>query len=186
MNIKYHHILIAIFSAFLLNSCFVAKDYQKEEIDTSNLYRTEMDMDSSSMADISWRAFFSDPLLINYIDTALANNKDALIALQTILVAESNMKQGKAGYVPVINLDGSFTSSTYSENSQFGSIFSGAINQFELAPTLTWEIDVWGKIRSQKRATEAAFLQSLSAQQAIYTQLIAEVGNYLLSISCLG
>ncbi|MDP0919425.1 TolC family protein, partial [Klebsiella pneumoniae] len=64
-----------------------------------------------------------------------------------------------------------------SGNSQFGSIFDGSITQYELTGNLAWEADIWGKIRSGKRASEAAYLQTAAAHQAVKTQLIANIAT---------
>jgi NodT family efflux transporter outer membrane factor (OMF) lipoprotein len=69
---------------------------------------------------------------------------------------------------------------TYQElakNSQFGSFFDGAITQYELTGTLSWEADIWGKIRSSKRAFEASYLQSVAAHQAVKTELVANIAS---------
>jgi NodT family efflux transporter outer membrane factor (OMF) lipoprotein len=60
-------------------------------------------------------------------------------------------------------------------NSQFGSFFSGSIEQFELSANFSWEADIWGNIRSNRRASLAAYLQQKATHTAVKTQLIAEI-----------
>src|SRR5690606_26593216 len=57
-----------------------------------------------------------------------------------------------------------------------GSLFS-RLDQFQLAANLSWEADIWGKIRNQKRAANAQFLQSIAANQAVKTQVIANIAS---------
>ncbi|HPE83550.1 MAG TPA: efflux transporter outer membrane subunit, partial [Aequorivita sp.] len=64
-----------------------------------------------------------------------------------------------------------------SKNSQFGSFFNGSIDQYELTGNLSWEADIWGKIRSTKRAGEASYLQSVAAHQAVKTQLVSAIAT---------
>ena len=68
-----------------------------------------------------------------------------------------------------------------SENGQQGAILSSLgtdhIDQFELSAALSWEADIWGKIRSNKRAFQASYLQSVAAHQAVKTQLIASIAS---------
>src|SRR5690606_16368051 len=85
--------------------------------------------------------------------------------------------QGKAAYFPVLNGNAQATHQQLSGNSQFGSIFDGSVTQYELTGSLSWEADIWGKIRSNRRAAEASYLQSVVAHQAINTRLIASVAS---------
>lgn len=166
--------------AFTLQSCFVAQDYTRPELDieTEALYRTEnLPTDSISIADVSWKNLFTDENLQQYIEEGLQNNMDVRIALQQILAAQAYAKQGKAGYLPSANVGTNYTRQEFSENSQFGSIFSGGLDTYDITANLSWEADIWGKIRSNKRATQAAYLQSVAGHQAIKTQLISSIAN---------
>lgn len=173
-----HKLLLLLTAPLLLQSCFVAKDYTRPELGTEQLYRTDqLPQDSISMADISWRELFNDPQLEAYIAQGLENNLDIRIALENITAAEAYLKQGKAGYLPSLDLSASATRTKNSENSQFGSFFSEALTQYDLSGTLSWEADIWGKIRSNKRAFGASYLQSVAAHQAVKTNLVAALAN---------
>ena len=77
--------------ALLLQSCFVAKNYSRPEIETENLYRTDnLPKDSISMADVSWKDLFKDEQLKSYIEKGLENNIDIRVALQNIVAAEAS------------------------------------------------------------------------------------------------
>ncbi|AXP80801.1 Outer membrane protein OprM precursor [Mariniflexile rhizosphaerae] len=160
-----------------LQGCFVAKDYKQPELaETQNLYRTDnLPTDSLSMADVSWKTLFTDSYLSQYIEEGLQNNMDVRIAIQQIVAAEAYLKQGKAGYFPTLNAKGTMTHQELARNSQFGSFFNGALDQFELSGALSWEADIWGKIRSNKRAYQASYLQSVAAHQAVKTQLVSGI-----------
>ncbi|WP_338355928.1 efflux transporter outer membrane subunit [Yeosuana marina] len=170
-------LLVAV--SLTLQSCFVAKNYERPKLeDTQNLYRTDnLPSDSVSMANVSWKSLFSDPYLDQYIEEGLKNNIDIRIAIQQIVTAEAYLKQGKAGFLPTLNLNGTASHQELSENSQFGSIFNGSIEQFELSSNLSWEADIWGKIRSNKRAYNAGYLQSVAAHQAVKTKLVSSIAT---------
>lgn len=166
--------------AITLQSCFVARDYVRPDLDieTENLYRTEnLPKDSVSMADVSWKDLFTDQYLEQYIEEGLQNNMDIRIAIQQIIAAEAYAKQGKAGYLPTLSVGPNYTHQEYSENSQFGSIFSGGLDTYDITANLSWEADIWGKIRSNKRASQADYLQSVAGHQAVKTQLISNIAN---------
>ncbi len=171
---------LLLVAAITLQGCFVARDYVRPdlEIETETLYRTEnLPTDSVSIADISWRDLFTDQYLNQYIEEGLQNNMDIRIALQQMTAAKAYAKQGKAGYLPTLSVGPNYTHQEYSENSQFGSIFSGGLDTYDITANLSWEADIWGKIRSNKRATQAAYLQSVAGHQAVKTQLISSIAN---------
>ncbi|MCG8182592.1 efflux transporter outer membrane subunit [Tenacibaculum piscium] len=172
-------IIVAIIS-LTLQSCFVAKDYVRPEIkENDSLYRTDnLATDSISMANISWKNLFTDTYLQQYIEEGLKNNMDVRIAIQQMITAQAYAKQGKAGYLPSINIGANVTHQELSKNSQFGAFLSNtSTDQFDISANLTWEADIWGKIRSNKRATQAVYLQSVAGHQAVKTKLIAGIAT---------
>ena len=178
MNSIINKTLIVAVMATTLQSCFVAKDYVRPELDeTEHLYRTDnLPQDSVSMADVSWKDMFKDQYLAKYIEEGLQNNLDIRVAIQQMAAAEAYMKQGKAGYLPSLNANAQVTHQELSENSQFGGLFS-SIDQYELSGSLSWEADIWGKIRSNKRAGEAGYLQTVAAHKAVKTSLVSAIAS---------
>ena len=160
-----------------LQSCFVAKEYERPEVVKEENYRTDsLPQDSITMADVSWKDMFKDPILQKYIEEGLENNIDIRVAMQQILAAEAYLKQGKASYFPSLSGNASLTHQELSSNSQFGGLFS-SLDQYEVSGNLSWEADIWGRIRSNKRAFEASYLQSVAAHQAVKTTLIANIAS---------
>ncbi len=169
--------LVVAVMATTLQSCFVAKDYARPDLkETAHLYRTDkLPQDSISMADVSWKDMFTDAYLQQYIEEGLQNNLDIRVAIQQMLAAEAYMKQGKAGYFPTLSVETKATHQELAKNSQFGSFFNGSIDQYDITGNLSWEADIWGKIRSNKRAGKAGYLQSVAAHQAVKTQLVSAI-----------
>lgn len=178
MNSIINKTLIVVVMATTLQSCFVAKEYSRPELEeTEHLYRTDnLPQDSLSMADVSWKDMFTDQYLKQYIEEGLQNNLDIRVAIQQMAAAEAYMKQGKAGYLPSLNANAQMTHQELSSNSQFGGFFS-SLDQYELSGSLSWEADIWGKIRSNERAGEASYLQSVAAHQAVKTQLVSSIAT---------
>ncbi|WP_029033077.1 efflux transporter outer membrane subunit [Salinimicrobium terrae] len=162
-----------------LQSCFVAKEYTRPaEVVENETYRTdELPTDTISMARISWRDLFTDPVLEGHIDRALENNIDIRIALQQIEAAGAYLKQARAGHLPTLGLSAQVTHQQLAQNSQFGSFFEGSITQYDATANLSWEADIWGRIASNQRAQRAAYLQTVAAHHAVKTRLIANVAN---------
>jgi len=177
--LKKFKVLIGAVLLSSLQSCFVAKNYERPALEeVENLYRADtVSLDTVSMASVSWEELFTDSYLKEYITEGLENNLDIRIAIQQVLAAEAYMKQGKAGYYPSLNAKATLTHQELAANSQFGSFFDGSINQYEFSSTLSWEADIWGKIRSSRRASRASYLQSVAAQKAVTTRLISEIST---------
>ena len=176
---KLYKYLIVLGFPFLLVSCFTAKEYVRptEQVVTADYYRTDqLPQDSLTMATISYKELFTDPQLQAHIEEGLQNNIDIRIAIQQIQISEALLRQGRAEFFPSINGTAQYTRSELSENSQFGNQFS-SLDQFQLSGGLSWEADIWGKIRSNKRAAEATYLQSVAAHKAVKSRLVANVAS---------
>ena len=177
MKNKFHKIGLLVLTATVMQSCFVAKEYSRPDLKTENLYRHQVvSNDTLSLANVAWDKVFTDPLLQGYIKKGLENNLDVKIAMQNIVAAEAMMKQGKAGYFPTLSAGADWTHQELSKNSQFGALLqSRSTDQYQLTGNLSWEADIWGKIRSNKRAANASYFQTTAVQQAVKTQIIATI-----------
>lgn len=182
---RIYTLLLLVSVPLLLSSCFAAKDYESPDVVNEANFRTDhiedsivnsTDQDSISIANMSWTDLFTDPVLDNYIVRGLENNIDIRVAVQQILAAQAYFRQGKAGFFPTLQGNATYTHQELSGNSQFGSLFS-TLDQYEINGMLSWEADIWGRIRSNKRAFQANYLQSIAAHKAVKTQLIANIAS---------
>ncbi|MEK6508538.1 efflux transporter outer membrane subunit [Myroides sp. C4067] len=167
--------------AVTMQSCIVSKNYERPEVTNEAQFRTDnISQDTLSMANMSWKELFSDQTLIQYIEHGLENNLDIRIALENINAAHAYMQQGKWGYAPTLNLGANYTHSVLSKNGPQGIAFGDTRvknDLYDITGQFSWELDVWGKIRSDKRAAGASYLQTLSAHQAVKTQLISTIAT---------
>ncbi|MFD2556569.1 TolC family protein [Sphingobacterium tabacisoli] len=142
-----------------------------------------MAADSSSIAQIPYDTFFVDSTLTRLIEQGLIHNNDLQIALKQIDIASLAYTQSKWGYVPTVNLNvGTAAINRPSNNSMNGSMmgqFTGKsyVEDYNTALDISWEIDVWGKIKGRKEATLASFLQTQEAAKAVQTQLVAQIAE---------
>jgi multidrug efflux system outer membrane protein len=178
-KIGINKVIIVAILPLLLQSCFVAKTYERPTVQTEKLFRTdELPQDSTSFGSVSYEDIFTDSYLKSYIQKGLENNLDIRIAIQNIEAASAYAKKGKMAYLPTLNATGTATrNAEISENSQFGALFSTPYNSFDLSGTLSWEADIWGKIRSGKRASDASFLQTIAAHKAVKTSLVSQIAS---------
>jgi multidrug efflux system outer membrane protein len=171
------------FIIFLLAviSCRTGKNYQRPTVLLPERFNTDSSShDTSSIADISWQNYFSDPILRQLIDSGLVRNFDLQFALRNISIAQSQVKQTNWLWVPQLN---TIISPYYYRNSDNGpsGINNGAIannfNDFQASVNMSWEIDIWGKISRQQEGARANYLQSYEAAKAVQTSLIANIAQ---------
>ena len=164
-----------------LQACAVTKKYQRPvNVVDEKLYRTDMiQTDTANLADLTWKQMFTDAKLTNYIQQALQNNLDIRIAIQQIAAAEAYMKQGRAAFFPTLSAGPSVMYQTGSLNTALGQMADSRQHavQYEIGANLSWEADIWGKIKSNERALVANYLRTESAHQAVKSQLVATIAD---------
>ena len=179
---KYRIFNITLIAAglFAVQSCFVAKDYNRPEavVNEANFRTDVIAKDSATVATVSYKQIFTDGQLQALINQGLQNNLDIRSALQNIAVAEAYAKQGKAGYLPTLSVGPKYTFTESSRNTPFGAMMTDrSQSQYEVSGNLSWEADIWGKIRSNQRASAATYLQTVEAHKAVKTQIVASIAN---------
>jgi multidrug efflux system outer membrane protein len=177
----YSSIGVVLFAVVLLG-CSVGKNYKRPDLKAPQQFGTTVPPSDSSIATQSWKEFFTDTTLLRLIDKAVVNNFDLQLAIKRIAIAESRAKQARAAWLPTWSVQASASTNNPSGNSLNGislSSFLGTnhIEDYTLSSTISWEIDVWGKIRRSKQAALADYLQTFEAGRAIQTQLVAQVSN---------
>lgn len=183
---------IALVTAILVCGCSVSTRYAETEPVPAS-FETGIKYDSlQNVASIPIHNFFNDPYLKELIDLALKQNLDAKIALQRIRRAQAGLKQSRGAFLPAIN--GVVTAG----NKRFGDYTMDAIGNYETNNSGTlredqimaehlpdyyagfqtsWELDVWGKLRNQKRAAAMRLLASEKGRQWIITMLVSDVAS---------
>jgi multidrug efflux system outer membrane protein len=173
-------ILVIIFLAITLTSCVSRKKYVRATEFNENVFRTDrLPKDSSTIAQISWKDFFTDPILQKHIANGLENNLNVRIAVQNILISEAYVKQSKAAFLPTLSVGPTYTLQTQSLNSSFGQIIGSRKfnNNFQFGANMNWDIDVWGKLSAQERSQLASYLGTIEAHKSIKSELVANIAS---------
>lgn len=178
----YLNVLAPLLVVLLLDACKVSKDVQLPKTAVPENFRNAKGADSASIATRAIHDFFTEPELQRLVDTALVKNYDLQLALKNIEFAQQLFKQAKSGNVPQLNLQVTASSSRPSDNSVNGLSTSeflktSHIEDFNANLGLSWEADIWGKIKGRKQAALATYLQTEEARKAIQTRLVANVAQ---------
>ena len=152
-------------------------DYERPEVKTDNVVRNPIDdnaylssADSTGFGNLPWRSVFTDANLQTIIERTLANNPDLLNAALNIDMAEAQLKAAKLAYLPSVAFapQGSIT--------HFGT-HTKATQAYTLPIAASWNVDLFGNLRSQKKAAQVALLQTKDYELAVKTGLICNAAN---------
>jgi len=181
MKTPKYFIYLLLISAVAVG-CKVSKDVSVPQTATPVIYRGSMSDDSSSIAALPVKEFIREPDIQRLIDTALVRNYDLQLAVKNIEAAELLFKQSRLGNLPVVNMQITASSNRPSDNSLSGlstSQFLGSkhLEDFNAGLGLSWEADIWGKIKNQQKSALSAYLQTAEARKALQTRIVAQVAQ---------
>ena len=191
-NKKYYS-LIAVAVLLLVSSCKLTKPVQRSASIKAPSHFNDQN-DSVSIATLKWDSFFTDQNLVALIDTALQNNLDLKIAIQRIEMSRANVLISQGALLPSVNAEisgggrkfGDYTmdgvgnyDTNFSDNIDIDrKIPAPVLPDYFVGLRSSWEIDIWGKLRSQRKAAYSRFLATEKARQAITTSLVAQVAGF--------
>ena len=151
--------------------------------------------DTVNSAHIKWKQYFGEPNLSMLIDTALKNNQELNITLQEIEINKNEVKARKGEYLPYVDVVGGsaidragkytwngFSEDDLKENPEKGPKYIG---DFMLGTRVTWELDVWKKLRTAKKAAVLRYLSSVDGKNFMVTNIIAELANSYFELMAL-
>lgn len=175
---NYKNIFLVATAGLLLASCGLYKKYeQKTEIPADVIGVTDPAVAREGSAVMSWREFFTDPLLQKLIEQALANNTDLNSARIAVEQSEASLKAAKLAYLPSFNLAPQGTISSFD--------YSRASKAYSLPLQMSWDVDVFGTITNKKRAAKAVLLQAQCYEEAVRSNLVSSVAQQYFMLQVL-
>jgi len=184
-------VLLGLLVLIGLPSCQVMNKYKSPETSSENLFRDENPTDTTTIASIPWRQYFSDPLLQSYIEEALDNNLDMQIVQQRIKQAEAALGMARAAYFPDVALTAQVNQTRLSSADPLTGMpkerntLAYHTENYTLGIVASWELDIWGKMNRQSRAKYAQMLNSYAGRNLIQTSLISNMANTYYSLLAL-
>ena len=174
---KKSSIIILGLAALVMSGCkSLYGNYERPEVKTDGLVRDTASVtgklamtDTASFGNLPWRSVFTDPQLQALIEKGLKNNPDLLNAALNIDMAEAQLKASKLAFLPSFSFSPQGTISSWDGGK--------ATKTYSLPVNASWNVDLFGNLRSQKKAAQMALLQRKDYQVAVKTSLISNIAN---------
>lgn len=125
----------------------------------------------------NWWKSFHDPDLESLIKQAVENNFNVLTAMRRIETAAQNRRYTKSGYYPTLGIAGGWNREMTASTVHGEHPHESTISYFHLGLTANWEIDVFGRIRSQLKADKANYDASVAEYDATMVSLCSNVAK---------
>ena len=175
------NLFLVIVIGLLLTGCGLHDKYVQKIEPPANVFGTSQDVldaqGGTSLAMLSWREFFTDPLLQQLIEQVLANNTDLNSARIAVEKSEASLNAAKKAFLPSVYFSPSGTLSSL----DFGSLSK----TYNLPLQINMDFDVFGSISNKKRAAEAAHLQAQIREEAMRANLISVVAQQYFMLQLL-
>jgi outer membrane protein, multidrug efflux system len=155
-----------------LGACNVGPNYERPKVVSPDAFRGA-GASQTSLADEKWSVLLPDAALRQLVQSALRHNYDLRIAANRVLQAEAELGITDASKFPQLG-------AAAAVGAQRTRQFTGTpdtVASYQLAGTLAWELDFWGKFRRASEAARAQLLGSEWARRAVVTSLVSAVAS---------
>ena len=162
-------IILSILSTLMLTGCGTYSRYHRADLPTEGLYGDiPENVDTTTLASISWREMFTDRELQSLIEIGLERNTDLNVARLRVEAAEAALMTAKLSYLPSLGINAEGGISRYD---------GATAKTYNVGASASWELDIFGKLTAAKRGAVAALQGSRDYQQAVQTQLVATIAD---------
>lgn len=177
--------LLSLALAAALSGCSLIPDYQRPDAPVAGDWPKgeaypQAAVQTSDQA-LGWREFFRDPALQQLIEVALDNNRDMRVAALNVDAYRALYRIQRADLLPAVSADGAGTRSrTPGDLSMSGE--PAISSQYSATFGVSWELDLFGRLRGLRDQALEEFFASEAAQRSTQISLIASVANAWLTL----
>lgn len=184
-NHFYHmkNLLIPIFLLLVLAGCAVGPKYSRPEtVETKTPVSYTFALSSAdSITNLDWWEVYQDTALQSLIQYALDSNLNLLTAVARVEEAQAILGYNKANLGPAFGVSGAARASDFRDKaSEAGVAFNS--NAYSVLGNVSWEIDIWGKLRHANRAAYAELLATEENRKSIYISLVAQIAELYFNL----
>jgi multidrug efflux system outer membrane protein len=165
-----------------LTGCAVGPNYKRPATQTPAQFRQPAEIaqpaDKASLADVNWAELFHDDTITNLVKTALQQSFDLQAATQRVLEARAQLGVVRSQLFPQLSASGSYNATRNSNIGAFNVVTPGtnfSASYAQAGFNLSWEVDLWGRLRRLTESARAQYLAQEDARHAVVSSLIADV-----------
>ena len=179
---------ITLVLSLMAGSVIGQKKYVRPPVSTPDTFRgTEatIPVDQSSIGEFRWFEVFKDEELQKLVRTAMVRNYDLQAATARIDAARANLGLARSDQFPQFEASTDVTTSRLSQNGQLGLSSRGSRTRSfgsVFLNLLTFELDVWGRLRQQTKAARAELRASEEDRKAVMTTVVSDVATGYFSL----
>jgi outer membrane protein, multidrug efflux system len=174
-NSKIPVLFLFLAALFAFSGCRVGPKYVRPAVKTDSLFRFAGSADTNSLANIEWIRLFKDTVLQRLVETGLKNNYDIRIAFARIEEARAAFKQARGQQWPELSAQ---AGGGWQQQALPGGK-TAEYSSIAVTGQISWEIDLWGKMRHSKDAARANLFGMVAYQEAVRITLINSIiSNY--------
>jgi multidrug efflux system outer membrane protein len=177
-----------VVSTALLGACAVGPDYKRPEMRTPDQYRfievpvevpPEGPAAAASLADEPFWAVFGDTALLDLIHEAIENNLDLKTAAARVEESRAIAGVAKSFLFPELNVTGAYGAQQTSRTAEPPQDVNGdrTFHNWNAGFTLSWEIDIFGRVRRQNEAAFARYLATEQGRRGVLITLVGDVAS---------
>lgn len=170
---------LLVLAAACLAGCTVGPNYQRPPVEAPpQYYGLATKALVTSFADIPWWEVFKDPVLKGLVEEALRDGYDVKIAAARVEEARARYGIAGANFYPQVGYNGQFVRERFS-GFEPGAPSGGVVTPVITVnvPTVSWELDVWGRVRRLTESARAQYLATEEARRGVILTLITEVAS---------
>ena len=169
-------IAAALVLVFCVTGCTVGPNYHRPSAPTTPEFKTVAGWQPAQPADQQlrghWWEIYGDAELNALEDKVSVSNQSLKITITQYTQARAMVKYQRANYFPFLSAGASATRQRGSENRTFYFPSLNQYNDFTLPLDVTWEPDIWGRVRRTVRAAREN--AQASAADIVNVQLILQ------------
>lgn len=169
----------ALVAGALLGGCAIGPDYARPKVASPGVFRGQVAAEAASFADAPWWEVFEDPILRGLIADALRGNYDVAIAAARVQEARANLGVARSDFFPSLDYTGAAARSKVSPglSGRPGGPVPDASNAFSASMSMSWELDVWGRIRRLNEAARATLYATEDARRGVWLTLVSDLAQ---------
>ena len=166
-------------AAAVLAGCAIGPDYKRPTITNPETFRGQVMTEAASLADAPWWEAFQDPILKNLIQEALRNNYDVSIAAARVREARANLTVSRSDFFPSLDYDASAARGKVTPGilGGVGGPSLRANNAYSASMSMSWELDIWGRIRRLNEAARATLFSTEDARRGVWLTLVSDLAQ---------